>query len=248
MLKRIFIILLSVCLMACTALSFAESREDWEDWDDWDDWGDEDFGDEELEDDESESPNFLEASGFPEAQGSVQKTPDGYEYFISEDETYAVLCGYVGGETNLLLPDKVDDIPVLAVNTTMCAYRSDIETVEIPGSVLIIGTRAFTMCENLRTVVINEGVKTLGPGSFSGLPELTEIVLPDSLEVIDDAVMANCPKLEEITFGSSLQYIGWRAFMYCSSLSRVKIPGGEEVRISEEAFSECADDLKIVTE
>ena len=81
----------------------------------------------------------------------------------------------------------------------------------------------------------------------SGLPELTEISLPESLEIIDDAVMANCPKLREISFGSGLQYIGWRAFMLCSSLNRVIIPG-DEVKIGEEAFAECAEDLEIIKE
>ena len=246
MLKRTMLVLLALCVLFCIAFSSAGRAE--ENWEDEDDWGDEDFGDDELEDEEPGEKDFLSASGFPDAEGSVQKTPEGYEYFVSEDGSYAVLCGYTGPERDLILPDSVDELPVLAINTAMCAYREDIDTVEVPGSVLIIGTRAFTLCSNLRSVVIGEGVKTLGPGSFSGLPELTEISFPDSLEVIDDAVLANCPKLREISFGTNLQYIGWRAFMLCSSLNRVSIPAGDEVKIGEEAFAECAENLQIVTE
>ena len=64
--------------------------------------------------------------------------------------------------------------------------------------------------------------------------------------MIDDFVFANCPKLKAISFGSNLQSIGRQAFQQCASLSTVTIPGGEAVRIGEEAFRECPEDLRII--
>ena len=178
---------------------------------------------------------------------SIPTFTDGdFTYRMSDDGESAVLVSYIGTEADVVFPDTVNGLAVTAIDPAMCLCNSVLETIQIPGSVRIIGIRAFAQCPSLKTVVIEEGVTTLDKCCFGGCNALEEILLPESLEIVDDCAFASCDRLKEIAFGSGLLSIGNMAFMKCSMLSRVILPGGDKVVIGEEAFGECAEDLKIV--
>ena len=238
MLKRFLALLLALCVLLCAAAAFADNPDD-------DDWDEEDFCDDEIDegfDEEEDRLDFRTMSGY-----NIDTFECGdFRYQMTDDGNGAILVSYYGTDDEVVFPDTIDDIPVVAIDTAMCVHNSFIRQLHIPGSVQIIGPNAFAQCPNLESVEIQEGLKTLDKCCFGGCPNLKEILLPDSLEIIDDFVFANCPKLQEISFGYNLQSIGRQAFLKCASLSRVTIPGGEAVRIGEEAFGECADDLRII--
>ena len=238
MLKRFIAAVLALGMLFCIPLSFADDIDD-------DEWFDEEFGDDELEEgfeEEADRVDFRTISGY-----NIQTFESGgFRYQLTEDGLGAILVSYYGTDSDVVFPETLDNLPVVAINTAMCVNNSVIQTLHIPGSVQIIGPRAFAQCPNLESVEILEGLKTLDKCCFGGCPELQEIMLPDSLEIIDDFVFANCPKLKAISFGNNLQSIGRQAFQKCASLSVVTIPGGDAVRIGEEAFGECAADLRIV--
>ncbi len=235
--KRIIAAL--TALIVLLSVSFAFSDE-WED-DEWE----EDFSDEELDEgfeEEEDRVDFRTMSGY-----NIETFEcDGFRYQKTDDGKGAILVSYYGTESDVVFPDTLNELPVVAINTAMCVNNSVIQTLQIPGSVQIIGPNAFAQCPNLESVEIQEGLKTLDKCCFGGCPKLKEILLPDSLEIIDDFVFANCPRLQEIAFGNHLQSIGRQAFLKCASLSKVTIPGGEDVSIGDEAFGECAENLRIL--
>ena len=235
--KRIIAALLVLFMLLCAPFALSD---EWED-DNWD----EDFSDDEIEEgfeEEEDRVDFRTMSGY-----NVETfESNGFRYQMTDDGKGAVLVSYYGTESDVVLPDMLNELPVVAVNTAMCVNNSIIQTLQIPGSVQIIGPNAFAQCPNLESVEIQEGLKTLDKCCFGGCPKLKDIQLPDSLEVIDDFVFANCPRLQEITFGQNLQSIGKQAFLKCASLSKVIIPGGDTVRIGDEAFGECAENLLIL--
>lgn len=235
--KRIIAALLALFVLLWTPFALSD---EWED-DDWD----EDFGDDELEEgfeEEEDRIDFRTISGY-----NIETfESDGFRYQKTDDGKGAILVSYYGTDADVILPDVLNELPVVAINTAMCVNNSIIQKLQIPGSVQIIGPNAFAQCPNLETVEIQEGLKTLDKCCFGGCPKLKEIQLPDSLEIIDDFVFANCPRLQEIAFGHHLQSIGRQAFLKCASLSKVIIPGGDAVSIGDEAFGECAENLTIL--
>jgi len=236
--RRILSVLISLCLLFCASLTFAEDPDD-------EDWGDEDWGDEELDegfDEEEEDVDFRTMGGY-----DIETFENnGFRFELTDDGEGAILVSYYGTEAEVVFPEIVNDLPVVAIATAMCVDNSVIQSIQIPGCIKSIGANAFAKCQNLRTVIIEEGLTLLDKCCFGGCPELIEVQLPDSLEIVDDFAFANCAKLEEIVFGTQLQSIGKQAFLMCASLSKVTIPGGDAVQIGDQAFDLCSENIEIL--
>ena len=88
---------------------------------------------------------------------------------------------------------------------------SSVEKVIVPISVTVLGSCAFSACEQLREIVFEPGsrLKTIESNCFmqSGL---RRIVIPRSVQTIGDSAFSNCVELQEVTFepGSCLKSIG----------------------------------------
>ena len=232
MLKRWTAVLLALCVLFGALPALA---------DEWDEQG-WDFGDDGGFEEEEETVDFRTIGGYD----IMTYDAGDFRYQLTEDGNSAILVAYRGTDPDVVLPETVNDIPVVAVHVGMCQWNALIETLVIPGCIRTIGTNAFANCKNLKRVEIREGLTSLEICCFGGCELLEEIVFPDSLETIYDCAFANCCTLQEIKFGNHLQSIGRQAFVLCGSLSKVTIPGGDSVSIGEMAFDACAADLTIV--
>lgn len=99
-------------------------------------------------------------------------------------------------------------------------YDTPITELDIPGTVKIISTRAFSLCDRLKRVRLNEGVQELESTCFSGCEMLHDISLPDSLETIGEKVI-NGWNIEIINIPKNITYIGKNNFMFCDNLKEV---------------------------
>ena len=233
--RRIFAILLALCFLFSAVFSFADEMDD--DLDDDDDSGMVAFEEEEVKE------TFENVSSYH----VKTMTENGFKYKYNDDKTGAILTYYEGEISDVVLPETVENnLPVIAIDTGMCADNGIVTSVLIPGSIKTIGNNAFARCGNLKSVVIEEGVTEIGQCSFGGCPELKTVRLPDSLLKVGNAGFAFCAALEEIEFGSSLESIGAQAFAGCASLVRIIVPGGDRVIIPENAFAQCPNNVEIV--
>ena len=145
-------------------------------------------------------------------------------------------------------------------------------SIQIPASVETIGLRAFKKCSSLANITFEKGsiLKDIKGGSkmasdymsidyygaFSDCSALTAIEIPASVESIGVAAFSDCKKLASVTFehSSKLKSIGggwsspyggfsYGAFLYCSSLTSIKIPANVET-IGASAFKGC---IKLTT-
>lgn len=116
--------------------------------------------------------------------------------------------------------------------------RSDITTVEIPSSIISVGSNAFYGCGSLKSATINEGVQNIGDSAFQLCTDLTAIEIPNSVNNIGSYVFKQCLYLEKAVIGNGVTTISVQAFYDCVSLSDVTIGTGVTT-IKIAAFGEC---------
>lgn len=89
----------------------------------------------------------------PAAQNALPASD--FEYDLNGDSTGIVILKYVGKGGDIVIPDSIEDFPVVSVG---CGFDNEnvktLETLEIPNFVKSIETGAFKGCENLTTVTM----------------------------------------------------------------------------------------------
>ena len=243
MTKRIFAVLLALCVLFSAVLCCADEFAD--DWDELDSLDDEEESDGMAEFDEEEDKVDFRTMSY----GIKTDRYHGFGYKLNEDGTGLILTCYEGYEEdvggNVAFPAEIEGIPVVLIENGMCDSNPLLVNIEIPGSVTMIGNNAFAHCPNLKSVKICEGTTYIGFCSFGGCPELENIQRPESLVTVDNFAFAMSAKIPEVVFGSKLETIGKQAFFGCTALSRSVIPGGDSVTIAEDAFIGCAENFAI---
>ena len=148
-------------------------------------------------------------------------------------------------ETIIISPDH----PVLAVKDGVLFSKPDKRLVcypqalkatryRIPQDTAVIGSWAFTRCENLISITIPDSVISIGDGAFNFCSKLTSITIPDGVTAIGEQTFELCTGLKEITIHDSVTSIGERAFYQCAGLTSVTIPGSV-TSVADLAFALC---------
>ena len=122
--------------------------------------------------------------------------------------------------------------------TDPVTYR-DMFTLNIPGSVKVIGAYAFY--DNKKaTVTLNEGLEIIGECAFEDTYALTAITIPSTVTEIGYAAFSNSTGLERLSINltnSQLKTIGAYAF-YATGITSVNIPKSVTA-IGACTFSDC---------
>ena len=126
----------------------------------------------------------------------------------------ATITGYTANPGVMVIPEKVDEHPVVAV-----------------------GKEAFKNKTNLISVILPEGIETLEQSCFEGCRGITAINIPDSVTEMGENVFMNCSGLYEVTLPVNKKYteIGKYIFKGTSSLHTVNM-SPYITKIDEEAF------------
>ena len=230
--KRLLALLIAAAVLFSYAVAFADE------WDD-EDFGDEEFEDEEFEEEESKT-DFKTIAGYDTGE---KFTSGDFIYQLPEGEEGAVVISYTGTSTEMVIPDTLDDHPVVAIGDQAFNFLT-IETATLPNTIRHIGSMAFYQCASLKQVTIQDGVTSIGTCCFGGDPMLADVTIPETVETVDDFAFLACASLQEVSFGASLKKIGTSAFQMCAMLSKVTLP--ESAEIGENAFTDCSPNLEIV--
>ena len=194
---------------------------------------------------------------------------EGLLYEVSSDGTYAIVTGYVGSESQIMIAGKYNGLPVKAIKESAFYANRNITAVVIPNSVTSIGNRAFYYCANLSEVVIPNSVTYIGNQAFyscndalysyhdtgkyvrSGndnyavLIELTSknityCEIYKGTKIIANEVFKNCTKLTSISIPNSVTTICEYAFYNCTLLKEVSIADSVTF-IGNYAFQLCVN-------
>lgn len=178
----------------------------------------------------------------------------------------AVLTGYDGTLTELILPDTVDGLPLVAIADQAFDNEEKLTTLRIGRNIVRIGNEAFYNCPALREVELSTAVDAIGYYAFEGTPWLAaqtdefvvagngillkyqgnaaSVTIPAQVRVLSDAFF-KCETLTEVTIPATVERLDGYAFAYCPNLLAVNLAEGLSV-IGENAFAFC-DNLRAVT-
>ncbi len=147
----------------------------------------------------------------------------GYEITLEDD--YVILNKYVENDKNVVIPERFLTKPVKVLGDS-CFFNSsngtpwekEIESVEIPDSVEIIGDSCFALISSLKSVTATN-VKSVGEYAFYENRALENVSLGSGLTIIKTKAFSANPHLVSFDF-SNVKEIGDEAFAY-SGLTNV---------------------------
>ena len=135
---------------------------------------------------------------------TAQAESDGY-FTYKENESGITITDYVGDETELVIPGKINDKKVTGIDGAF--YRcSSLTSITIPASVKNIGAHAFQECSSLTSLTIPAGVLSLGGCAFYGCSSLTSITIPAGVKSIEDFAFYGCDSLTSIIVDKGNKY------------------------------------------
>lgn len=114
--------------------------------------------------------------------------------------------------------------PVTAITPEAFAGE-EIQTFNIPDSVVEVGRNSFQDCQYLTRVKIGSGVTVIDAAAFWSCIRLQSIVIPDNVINILGGAFFDCTSLSSATIGSGVTTIGDEVFNGCLSLSTINYRG-----------------------
>lgn len=154
--------------------------------------------------------------------GNDEEQEADYAYRVVDGK--AVITGYTGQESRIVLPQQLGGLEVSAVDEGAFRDNDAIVSVEVPGSIQQVGNYAFAGCAALEEVTLGEGFQKIGTHAFENCAALAQVSIPDSLRDIDTAAFSGCSSLTSIRLPDGLLSLGESAFAQ-SGLTSLSIPG-----------------------
>ena len=133
----------------------------------------------------------------------------------SRHDSYISIIGYDGEDSEMIIPDTIDGLPVEKIDSDVFMNCDSLKRVKLPASLEQIRDRAFEGCTNLKEIDIPESVSIIFPNAFTDCISLEKVVFHDN----------NGYMLSED--GESIPFrleIMWGAFSGCSSLNELLFP------------------------
>ena len=171
-------------------------------------------------------------------ESKLSTTDDGY--ILCADGDVVSLIGYIGTETDLVLPTGITEI-----NRYAFYGCHSLTTVIIPDSVMSIGYDAFELCISLTNVEIPDSVTGIGSYAFEECTSLTSVVIGESVTSIGSSAFSGCYKLVEVYNKSSLPIVagseGYGCVGYYAKNIYTPTSGESKLSTTDDGYILCTD-------
>ena len=161
------------------------------------------------------------------------------------------ITGFTGIETEVVIPDLIDEKPVINIGKFAFFGCSSLTSITIPEGVTSIGDNALYNCSSLTSITIPASVTSIGDAAFAVCTSLVNINVDtgNAFFVSVDNILFNYDKTKIITYPlgitettytipPSVTTIMERVFDSCTNLISITIPEGV-TSIGDHAFRNC---------
>lgn len=180
---------------------------------------------------------------------------EGYYSYIVAGKN-AVIVGYCGEESDVVLPSKLGGHTVTGIRRNVFLDNGIITTVEIPACIKDISEEQFSLCPKLREIRVAEGNPTytsidgvlyedkgktirLHPPAHS-----EEFIIPKKVTKIAPYAFFTNKNLTAVTIPDGVKEIGMCAFYDCEKVRTIILPKGIK-KVGQDAFAWCIN-LKVL--
>lgn len=139
------------------------------------------------------------------------------------DEKHVCLGKYSGTDVVVSVPETIKNKEVNTLDSTFNGY-TQLQAVELPKTVEVIGRSAFEGCTGLHCITLPEKLKKIGSAAFRNCVALTEIELPKTVSLIGCSVFENCISLQKVTLSVKIKKIPMNTFNNCTALTEITLP------------------------
>ena len=194
------------------------------------------------------SEENLEKEKIKKIEDSIKKSKlqypaknESFHYNVYED--YIAITKYCGTETEVVVPEKIEDLPVYVLKDEV--FREmNVTKIKIAEGIIEIGENCFRSCEELEEILLPKSLRRIGDNAMAQCSSLIEITFPENLSVIPYSVCYECKSLKTVTILSKIEEssIEDSAFLRCSLLENVYMTEKIE-RIASTAFTDISPDV-----
>ncbi len=151
----------------------------------------------------------------------------------------AVILGYKGSDSSVVLPRYIDGIEVSAIGDR--AFENinidGVTEIVVGDNIRSIGEAAFADCDDI-SIKIEGEIKELGERAFFGCAGLDSIRL--DVQSVPYAAFSGCVSLSEAVFTERVESIGENAFEGCSALASI-VAHNSLRTVSDSSFIDCGE-------
>lgn len=173
-----------------------------------------------------------------------------YEY-VFIDKNSIMLTKWNGSFNKMTVPTELDGYKVVGLGERFFFLKSDLETIYIPDSVILLENNPLRHAYNVTSIHItpdhpcfatidnilfNKETKSLlcCPSAL----EMERYEVPKGIKTIEQLAFEGCDSLLEIIIPEGVTGIKNSAFLYCSNLAKIILPSSI-TSIEELAFAGC---------
>lgn len=181
-----------------------------------------------------------------------------FKYELTDDLEGVRITEYHGDDIHILIPEKIEEMPVRELGGSLFSRKDNIETVIIPDTVQSIGDRLFDGCSRLKNVHLSTAITDIPRYTFSECKSLESFIIPTHITNIEEQAFSNSGLKsinipDMVTFLSAKEYssstkkteVSGNIFWGCKNLETVRLPASMTT-IGSGMFSGC-ESLRSIT-
>ena len=169
----------------------------------------------------------------------LSSAEDGMFYYSKNEENNGwVIIGRLGTQTELIIPDSFNGLPVTEIGASAFERVEDIEKVTLGDNIVKIGNKAFYGCTNLVSFdTADAHVKSIGKYAFAYDYNLASHITIKSGCVVDEHAFFRCYSITEVTLEESV--LKHTSFDWCVNIEKINGETSNIVTITADGKKRC---------
>ena len=134
-------------------------------------------------------------------------------------------------QRDLIIPSSIEGKPVVSLGDDSCSYLKDVESIEMPDTVVSVGYSALRECRQLKRVAFSKNLSRYDFNWLRNCKSIEYLQLPGAITKLD-AQMLEAPKLKELRIGASVNEVLPGMFQH-SCLERIEVDAANPLLTSD---------------